>query len=139
MRTHQKLFGWLYGASDEQARGDALDAQLAQMNRDALDSGRWSEDQFNQAEANREAGLTGDVAESIDGEFYTGLNEGWNNVLNAPGKAVGAIGDASGSLLGGVLKNIPWWAWVGGAIALFVWMGGLALLRGRFARLGRIG
>jgi len=66
--------------------------------------------------------------------FEEGLNEGFQNVLAAPGKVVGAIGDSSGTLLGGILKNIPWWAWLLAAGALFVWMGGLSLLKGRFAR-----
>ena len=63
-----------------------------------------------------------------------GAAEGFNNVLNAPGRAVGAIGDTLGQTLGGILKNIPWWAYLGAAAALFFWMGGLALLRGRLAR-----
>jgi hypothetical protein len=29
-----------------------------------------------------------------------------------------------------VLKNIPWWIYLGGVLALFVWMGGVELLSG---------
>jgi hypothetical protein len=67
--------------------------------------------------------------------FGEGLQEGWDNVLDAPGKAVGAIGDSAGTLLGGILKNVPWWAYIAAAAALFFWMGGAALLRGRLAKL----
>jgi hypothetical protein len=63
-----------------------------------------------------------------------GAAEGWNNVLDAPGRAVGAITDSTGQALAGVLKNIPFWLWLVAAGALFVWMGGLSLLKGRLAR-----
>lgn len=63
-----------------------------------------------------------------------GAAEGLQNVLDAPGRAVGAVGGAAGSLLAGVLKNIPWWVYAGAVVALFIWMGGLNLLRGRLAR-----
>lgn len=63
-----------------------------------------------------------------------GAAEGLQNVLDAPGQAVGLVGQGAGTLLGGVLKNIPWWVYVGAAAALFVWMGGLSLLRGRLVR-----
>ncbi len=66
--------------------------------------------------------------------FAEGAAQGFQNVLDAPGKVVGFVGDSAGSLLGGVLKNIPWWIYLAVAAALFVWMGGLALLRGRLAK-----
>jgi len=69
--------------------------------------------------------------------FGEGLQVGWQNVLNAPGKLVGGVGSNLGQVLGGVLKNIPWWAWLVAAGALFVWMGGLTLLRGQLGRFAR--
>ena len=66
--------------------------------------------------------------------FKEGAAEGLNNVLNAPGKVVGAVGSSLSQAVWGVLKNIPWWVWLVGLGALFVWMGGLSLLRGRLAR-----
>lgn len=63
-----------------------------------------------------------------------GAVQGWNNVLAAPGKVVGAVTDTTGSMLWGIVKNIPWWLWAGAVVVLFVWMGGLELLRGRLAR-----
>jgi hypothetical protein len=71
------------------------------------------------------------VAASVNSEFVAGAKEGLNNVLEAPGKAVGAIGGGASTLLWGILKNIPWWAYLAGLGALFVWMGGLSLLKGR--------
>lgn len=66
--------------------------------------------------------------------FVEGAQEGLNNVLQAPGKVVGAVGSGAGTLLWGVLKNIPWWVWLGGLGALFVWLGGLELIRGSLAK-----
>ena len=66
--------------------------------------------------------------------FAEGAKEGFNNVLNAPGKAVGAVGDSLSQLVGGVLKNIPWWVYLVAAAALFVWLGGLTIIRGSLAR-----
>jgi len=37
-------------------------------------------------------------------------------------------------VLWGILKKIPWWVYLAGLFAIFVWMGGLVLLRGRLAR-----
>lgn len=74
------------------------------------------------------------VVASVDSEAIAGAKEGLNNALNAPGKLVGLAGSGASTLLGGILKNIPWWVYAGGLVALFVWMGGLELLRGRLAR-----
>jgi hypothetical protein len=66
--------------------------------------------------------------------FVEGAHDGFINVLNFPGQVTGAVGDSAGKLLGGILKNIPWWAYLAAAGALFVWMGGLTLLKGRLSR-----
>ena len=63
-----------------------------------------------------------------------GANQGLQAALDAPGKALGAAGQASSSLLWGLLKNIPWWVYVVGLGAIFVWMGGLSLLKGSLKR-----
>jgi hypothetical protein len=67
--------------------------------------------------------------------FEEGAKEGFDNVLAAPGKAVGFAGDSAGTLLGGILKNIPWWVWLGAAAYLFVSVGGLAIVRRRVSKL----
>jgi hypothetical protein len=78
-------------------------------------------------------GLEDQDAAALEG-LKEGAMEGLNNVLNAPGKIVGTVGQGAGQALWGVLKNIPWWAYAAALGALFVWMGGLSLLRGRLAK-----
>ena len=63
-----------------------------------------------------------------------GAREGLNNVLDAPGKLVGAVGSGLSQAVGGILKNIPLWVYALALVALFIWMGGLTLLRGRLSR-----
>jgi predicted deacylase len=63
-----------------------------------------------------------------------GAKEGLNNVLDAPGWLTKLLGDAASKAVKGIVINIPWWVWVVAAGALFIWMGGLSLLKGRFAR-----
>ena len=63
-----------------------------------------------------------------------GAQEGFQNVLKAPGKVVGFAGDSAGTLLGGILKNIPWWVYLGAVGVLFFYMGGAVLLRGSLKR-----
>ena len=118
----------------EQQRGNQLDAQLQNLNQQALATGHYDQATFDQAQADAVAGATGDVTQSVDVAFQQGLAEGAQNVLNAPGKLVGAAGSASSSLLSGILKNIPWWVYVAAFGALFIWMGGLSLLKGRLSR-----
>jgi hypothetical protein len=132
-----------YSSSELQAQSDALDAQMAAKNQELADAGYITQDQVAAAQANMVAGniSTGasDVAASMDAGFVEGAQQGLNNVLDAPGKVVGAVGDAAGQLGWGILKNIPWWVWIGGAIALFIWMGGGELLAGMLkGRLKRI-
>lgn len=64
-----------------------------------------------------------------------GAAEGLDNILDTPGKVVGTVGSWSGQLLWGVLKNIPWWAWIVAAGLAFWWLGGAVLLRGRLSKL----
>jgi multidrug efflux pump subunit AcrA (membrane-fusion protein) len=122
----------------EQARSNAADAGNAAIDQQLLEQGTWTQAQYDQAQADMAAGnlSTGvnDVAGSINQAAEQGLMEGVNNVLTAPGKAVGAVGSGASTLLGGILKNIPWWVYLGAAVALFIWMGGLSLLRGRLAK-----
>ncbi len=67
--------------------------------------------------------------------FVEGAKEGLQNVLEAPGKAVDAVGGGLTTLVGGILKGVPWWLWLVAGAALFFYMGGATLLRGRLAKL----
>jgi hypothetical protein len=122
----------------EQQRAQQLDAGITAANQQLVDAGYWDQATFDQAQTDIAAGNvstgTNDVLASVDSEFAAGAQQGLQNVLHAPGAVVGAVGSGASTLLWGILKNIPWWVWIVGLGALFVWMGGLSLLRGRFAR-----
>jgi hypothetical protein len=75
-----------------------------------------------------------DVTGAVTTEAEAGLKDGLNNVLNAPGKLLGDVTGGAGQVLWGILKAIPWWMWLGAAFALFVWMGGIELLKGRLKK-----
>jgi hypothetical protein len=122
----------------EQARSDALDAKITAANQQLESAGYVQPGYTDLASQDITAGnvSTGDanVVASVDSEFKAGAQEGLQNVLTAPGKAVGLLGSGANTILGGILKNIPWWVYAGLVAGLFVWMGGLELLKGRLAR-----
>lgn len=118
----------------EQARGNAADAQLSALNTQALNSGHYDQATYDLAVQDAAAGATGDVTAQVGEAFMEGASQGLQNVIQAPGKLVGAAGSLSGSVLWGIIKAIPWWVWVAAAGALFIWLGGLSMLRGRLAR-----
>jgi len=131
------LPSWLLGGVDpdeEQTRGEQLDAQLAELNQRQYEQGRYTEAEYQTILQNQQTGATGDVNASINSEFAAGAAEGLHNVLAVPGQIVGTGFSISGEALWGVIKRIPWWVWLAAAAALFVWMGGLKLLKGRLAR-----
>ena len=122
----------------EQQRSNETDARISALNQGQVDRGLWTQTQLDQANANIAAGNAstgaGNVTGSVTDEAKAGLSEGLDNVLSAPGKVVGAVGAGASTVLAGILKAIPWWTWLVAAGALFVWMGGLALLKGRLKR-----
>ena len=118
----------------EQARSNAADAGNSAVDAQLVADGTWTQAQSDAAQQSMQAGnvSTGDnnVVGSINSEAEAGLMDGVNNVLTAPGKVLGAVTGGAGTLLGGILKAIPWWIWLALAGALFVWMGGLEILEG---------
>jgi len=118
----------------EQARSYAVDEATAALNQRYLEQGLWTQDQYQLAVISQAAGNastgTNDVTGSVTDEAIAGLQQGYQNVLNAPGKVVSAVTGGAGTLLWGIVKAIPWWLWLSGAAALFVWMGGLEILKG---------
>ena len=131
-----------YSLDEEQQRSNQLDQQINAANQQLEAQGYVPTGYAAAAQADIAAGNAttgaGDVVTAVDADFQAGLKEGVNNVLDAPGKVVGAVGDATSQLGWGILKNIPWWVWIGGAIALFIYLGGLPLLsaiaRGKVAK-----
>ena len=95
--------------------------------------GSLSNDQLNFYVSNTDALQSQDAA-AAEG-FKEGAQEGLNNVLDAPGKIVGLAGKGLTQVLGGVLLGIPIWLYLVAGIALFVWMGGMSLLRGRLSKM----
>jgi len=111
-----------------QAQSDALDAQRGQLNQgtyariesqqgqEAAD--RWL-DQVNQNEA---ASYYGTVEQQINSDFNEGASEGYDNVT-------GGIRSAINFPLRFIWDALPWWVWVGGAGALFWYLGGAVWIR----------
>jgi len=95
--------------------------------------GSLSNDQVNFYVSNTTDGLQSQNDAAAEG-FKEGAQEGLNNVLDAPGKIVGLAGKGLTQVLGGVLLGIPVWLYLVAGIALFVWMGGMSLLRGRLSK-----
>lgn len=130
----QLLLG--YNLDQLQAQANQDNADTAAYQQQMIDSGKWNADQAAAAQQDLQNQIANntDVVGQVDQQFVQGAQEGLNNVLTAPGKLTGFLGDSLSTLFGGVLKNIPWWVYLVAAGALFIWMGGLELLRGRLAK-----
>lgn len=122
-------------ADEQQANYARQKAEL-----DAKIAARQASGSLTQDQADYYAGNTGGLenqnAAAAQG-FGEGLADGWNNVLNAPGKAVGFLGDTLGQALGGIFKNLPWWAYALAAGALFFYLGGGIFLKGSLKRFAK--
>ena len=106
----------------EQSRGDAADAKLAELNKQTFDSGRWTADQYQQAETDRLNGMTGDVQAQIDQAAAQGAVDG----LKAEPKI---FTDAVSKATGWTLSFVPWWVWpLGAAVVFFYFFDGLNIL-----------
>jgi hypothetical protein len=121
------LWSWAFGVDAENAaRAEQADATLARLNREKFDSGDWSAEQYQAVETRRLAAVF-----NPDQEIQQSFEAGWNEGL-ANEKAL--IKDTINGVGGFVWGSIPWWVYIVGAVALFLWMGGATLLKGRLAR-----
>jgi hypothetical protein len=122
MSLFQKIF---YGQDlDEiQAKDNEVDAALKALNDRKLAEGSWTADQYNQAEANRERSYNPDIAGDVNKTFGDALDD---NLTDFRG--------AVGSTISFPFKLIPWQVWALAAVALFFYMGGAAMLKGRLIR-----
>jgi hypothetical protein len=123
---------------ETQAQSDALDQKINAANQQLEASGYVKPGYADAAAQDIAAGniTTGadQVVASVNSEFVAGAELGLQNVLQAPGKVVGYAGQGLSTIVGGILKGIPWWIYGAALVALFVWAGGLELLRGRLTR-----
>lgn len=129
----KSLVSWLTGTEDQGDQDARLAAQQAEFN--ARLQARQDAGTIDPAAAQSLSDYGNSVSNDSENQAYgqgfaEGAQEGLNNVLNAPGKVVGAVGSGASQALWGVLKNIPWWIYAGGVVVLFVWLGGVELLSG---------
>jgi len=126
---------WLGGidTAAEQNRQTTLDAAITASNQTLVDKGIWTPEQQAAANADLGASDTPDIQASIDAAYAQGAAEGFQNDVNLLSKAGNAISDAANKTLWQALKNIfgaiPWPIWIIGAVVLFVYLGGLGIIR----------
>ena len=118
--------------SAEQERTNQTNAQIDLLNQSLVDKGIWTQEQADLATAERivsdvRSGVA-DVSGSVNTSFLEGLKSGEQNLTSG-------ISDSIARVIKDIWKAIPWQLWVVAAIALFLWMGGMSLLRGRLARI----
>ena len=119
--------------SAEQARSDAADAKLAELNAKSVAAGYMSQDAYNTYQANisRDTSSTGmQVETSVNQEFQAGLKDGLNNVT-------GTINGTLSGIVGSIWKAIPLSVWLILAVVAFFYFGGGMLIRGKMAKAAR--
>ena len=112
--------------ADNAARAAEADATRARLNAEKFERGEWNAQQYQAVQANWAASQFSPNDQMYEAA-YDGLKEGADNITGA---VKGPLNTAGGL----VWNSIPWWVWIVGAAALFFWMGGGALLKGRLAR-----
>lgn len=123
---------------DAQAHLEAQKQALAQKVADREAAGTLTPDQA-AADYNTALQQTADDQNAAAAQgLEEGAMEGLNNVLNAPGQIVGVTGQGLGQVLGGILKNIPWWAYAIALVAGFFYLGGAELIRAWVSRKARM-
>jgi hypothetical protein len=110
-------------ADEKKANYERQQAQYLARLQERQAAATITPEQFNQKLAATQDTLNSQDAAAVEG-FQQGLQEGLGNVTGAvKGTLAGAINS--------IWASIPWQAWAVGAVALFLWMGGLAMLKGR--------
>lgn len=113
-------------APGEQARGDALDAQLNALNDRAYADGKISADELRRRQDEQAANYI-DVGGQVDQAFVEGAKEGYDNTT-------GFIKSTIAAPFKFVWDILPWEVWLGGAVFLFVYMGGWVWIKGILKR-----
>jgi hypothetical protein len=125
-----------YDAEAEQKRSQQLDQGLSNYN----DSTNYYDrlDAQNRAAAyahlQQQQADTATIPQQVDAGFAEGLQQGLQNELGY----VRTVSDTTNEILGSLGKSIfgaiPWWFWLFGLLALFLYMGGGQFLKGRLAK-----
>jgi hypothetical protein len=114
----------------EQDRQSQLDAQIASNNQGLVDKGIWTPDQLAAANQDLSQSDTPDVQGAVDQAYLDGVVEGLQNDKTFLTDTVpNGISATLRGIVSSVFKAIPWQAWVIGAIVLFIYLGGLGILR----------
>lgn len=135
MSLINSTISWLSGTGfvDQEAEGRRIDAEANKAFAEARDLGYIGNEDYTAGTARRSATetRTGSYVADIGDGFKEGLAEGYDNVTGDIRKGINFpfkfLWDA-----------VPGWLWfvllVGGGVALFLYMGGGALLKGRLAK-----
>ena len=120
------IFSFLFGGSDLQAQSQASDQALIDDLKRKHDAGLISDDVYAQSMAhlNQQVADTATIPAQIDAAGAAGLQEGYQNELSAVTTIVKTPFSLAGDIGGSILKGIPWWIWAGGALYLFLHLGG---------------
>jgi len=113
-------------APGEQERSDELDRRRIELERRRAERGLISEQQAADNIARIE-GQRLDVEGEVGAAFNEGLKEGYDNVT-------GGISSTLKAPFKFVWDSVPFVVWLALAAGIFVWMGGLSLLKGRFSK-----
>ena len=148
------LTDWWYGTDQLQKESADLDAQLQKMNEEAKAKGTIDQATYDATVAHLATQIkdTQNIPAGVDQAFVDGALEGYQSdlaVLNSIPKYAGkvsgdvlhAITTGVGSGLGSIVGGIPFWLWIAGGVALFVYLGGGKVVehqaRKRISRLGK--
>lgn len=120
--------------SELQAERDSLDARIAQQNSETysriqLQRGNTAaNDWLAQVNENLATQDSTPVSESVVADFNAGAEEGLQN-------AAGVVRAGINLPARFLLSAIPWWVWIAGGVALFVYLGGGAVIRRKVSSL----
>jgi hypothetical protein len=125
-------FNWIGLTTDGRSTDDLTaeeadyQARAATLNRERLEAGRITQEQFDRAETVRRTNAT-DVAGEIGAAAKEGAKEGLQALPNT-------VRTALNDSFGWGVSFIPWYGWLGLLLAGVWYTGGFTYLRGVFAR-----
>jgi len=132
MGVFANIANWWYADDVKQATilGQQLDSQIRrEIERDRA---RLSQADY----AVSLAHISAQEADTADYErqLYLAAEEGEREGYSGVSGVFRGIFDAAGAVPRALLGGVPWWLWVVGCVAVFVWLGGLNRLKGALAK-----